>query len=274
MALAKNLQKKKYGKKIKLSKLNAKAIWLLVFVAVLLGVYGLINLSRIAPSTSQKAEIKLETGDRPLPQKVQLWVTADGGLNMRAEPQPKAKIVILIPSGTQLEAEETEGDWYKVSFMNKTGWVNKGYVTTQPPAEDPAKDYKTLIEKDQGFSLRYPKDWVYQNYGANPATSSRAYYAFGAQLGPQLDPVNLPPIILRISEKEKNVIDGQYVALGGVPEEASVSNLAATKYTYNSSSGVQMTAYIVAKGAVTYIIEETGGYFTELELIVKNLTLN
>jgi hypothetical protein len=273
MALAKNLQRKRGRGTFKLPKLSKKFIWPILFLTLLLGGYGLVNLMKVVPSSKEKSEIKLETGDRPLPQKKKLWVVAEGGLYLRAEANAKAKILILIPNRTTLEAEETQGEWYRVSYMNKTGWVNRGFVTTEAPAEDPAKDYKTLIEKGSGFSIRYPKDWVYQNYGENPASGAIAFFAFGPQLPPQLDPNNLPPIILRISSKEFGVILAQYKSLGAVEEDASVSGLAAKKFIYNASTGVQMTAYVVAKGGSVYILEETGGYSDELELMVKDLTL-
>lgn len=275
MALAKNLNKKPISrKKFAWPSLNKKGVYAVVFLAVLLGVYGVVSLARVIPTASEKKEIKFETGDQPLPQKISLWVTAEGGLYMRANPEPKSKIVILIPAGTQLSAEDSEGEWYKVSYMNKTGWVNKGYVTTTPPAEEPTKDYKSLVDKASGFSLRYPKDWVYQNYSENKATSSTAYYAFGAQLPAALDPATLPPVVVRISSKSKTAVDAEFRALKALSVTTNISNLSGTKYSYTSSSGTQMTAYVVGKGTVTYILEETGGFENELNLIIKTFVLN
>lgn len=273
MPLARNLNKHS-AKKFKLPKINKKLIWLIAFAATGLGVYGVINLTRIAPWESKKMEVKYETGDRPLPQKIKLWVMADGGLYMREKAEPKGKILILIPNNTALEADESQNGWYKVSFMNKTGWVKEGFVTTQAPAEDPTKNYQTLVAKESGFSLRYPKDWVVQNYGANPASSSVAYYAFGAQLPAALDPVSLPPIILRVSSQSKEETEKNFTAMGATAEAASVSNLPGTKFTYNSSAGTQMTAYVVGRGATAVVIEETGGYADELSLIIKTITFN
>lgn len=271
MALARNIQKKK-PKKIRIPKIKKKAA--LVFIPLFLGVlvFAALNILKIIPE-SKKMEVKYETGDRPLPQTIPLWVTADGGLYMREEALPKSKILILIPDGTKLEATETKDDWYKITYMEKTGWVNKNYVTTVAPAEEPTKTWNTYTDKNYSFSVRYPKDWVYVDYGENPATSSKSYLAFGQQLPPQLDPINLPPLILRVSAESSEKINADYAGRGGTSEAVTVSTLAATKYTYNSSSGIQMTSYVVTRGTTTFIIEETGGYADELSRLVGTLNL-
>lgn len=277
MALAKNLRPQKKFKaklKIKFPKLTKSTIIVLSILALGIGIYGVLNLSRLAPAKDDKMEIKFETGDRPLPQEIPIWITADGGLFMRKEPNSKAEILSTIPNGTKLSALETQGDWYKVSYMNKSGWVNKSYVTTQAPAESPTKGWNTFTNKAFSYSITYPTGWVAQDYGANPATSSQSYVGFGPQLAPQLNPSLLPPVIIRITSDSKEKVEKQYKsAQNSVSEAATVSGLAGTKFTYNASSGTQMTAYVVAKGAQTFILEETGGYADELGKMIGSLTL-
>lgn len=272
MTLARNIQKRRTNK-FRFPKIKKKS--LLILVPVFLGFVGFAgyNLYRVLPIKNQKMEIKYETGDRPLPQVTALWVTADGGLYLREESQPKGKILILIPNGTKLEATEVKDDWYKVTYMEKTGWVSKNYVTTQAPAEEPTKNWNTYTDKNYSYSVRYPKDWVYVDYGENPATNSKSYIAFGQQLAPQLDPINLPPVILRVSNESAEKINGDYNSRGGTAEAVTVSTLSGTRYTYNSSSGIQMTAYVVARGTVTFIIEETGGYSDDLGRLVGTINL-
>lgn len=276
MALARNLNPKKFDfkSKIKLPKWK-KSVWIgLLAGAILVGAFGVIFITRVIPKEEDKKEIVLETGDRPLPQVTNLWVTADGGLIMREGPDKGSKQLLLIPNGTQLSATELSGDWYKITYMDKTGWVNKGYVTTTPPAEDPTKDWNNFSNKNFGYTLRYPKEWVAQDYGANPASGSQSYVGFGLQLSATLDPVLLPPVIIRITDKTKEQTDEYYTKTANViAESATVSGLAASKYIYNASSGTQMTAYIVARGATTIIIEETGGYQDELTKIIASLNL-
>lgn len=270
MALARNIHRKK--SKFRLPKIKKKSLLIFVPLFIVVLIFAGFNLFKIIPD-SKKIEIKYETGDRPLPQVIPLWVTADGGLYMREEAVPKGKILILIPDGTKLEATETKEDWYKVTYMEKTGWVNKNYVTTTAPAEEPTKTWNTYTDKNYSYSVRYPKDWVYVDYGENPATASKSYLAFGQQLPPQLDPINLPPIILRISTENSQKINSDYAGRGGTTETVTVSSLAANKYTFNSSSGIQMTTYVVTRGTNTFIIEETGGYADDLSRLVGTLNL-
>jgi hypothetical protein len=115
---------------------------------------------------------------------------------------------------------------------------------------------------------------VTQDYGANPASSSLSYVAFGPQLPAALDPSVLPPVIVRVTSQTKEQAENQYkTASNSIAEPASISGLTGTKYTYNASSGTQMTAFIVAKGAQTFVIEETGGYSDELSKIIASLNL-
>lgn len=277
MALARNLKPQRGLKpkiKFKLPKFKKGTVIALVVVAAALGIYGVLNLYRLAPAKEDKKDITFETGDRPLPQTLSIWVTADGGLFMRKDPNSKAEILSTIPNGTQLSAQETQGDWYKVSYMDKTGWVNKNYVTTAAPAESPTKNWNTFSNKAFGYSVRYPAGWVAQDYGANPATSSQSYVGFGPQLAPQLNPSLLPPVIIRVTSDTKEKTEAQYkTAANSVAEAVTVSSLAGTKYTYNASSGTQMTAYVVPKGTQIYIIEETGGYSDEVGKMIASLTL-
>lgn len=274
MPIARNLGNKAKIPKIKLPKPKKWMIWGAVFLALVIGIFGVVSLVRVLQPKAQKEEIKVPTGDRPLPQTISLWVTAEGGLTMRENPDVKSSRLYLIPFRTQLVATESGGDWYKVTYMDKTGWVNKNFVTTQAPAEDPTKNWNTFVNKNFGYSLRYPKEWVAQDYGANPATNSTNYVALGPQLPATLDPSKLAPVIIRITTQTKDQIETSYKNnQGAVLEPVTVSGIAASKITYNSSSGTQMTAYVVAKGSSTVVIEETGGYADELAKIIASLNL-
>lgn len=218
---------------------------------------------------SEKAEIKYETGDRPLPQKVDVWIVADGGLFMRENADSKSQIISIIPNGTKLTAEETLGEWYKVNYQGKTGWINKSYTTNQAPAENPTNSWQTYQNKAVGYSLRYPTEWVAQDYGANPATGSESYVGIGAQLPASLDPSRLPPIVVRTSKKSLADVESEFSKQSNVITEAvSISGVAGKKFTYNASSGVQMTTCVIGKGSTVFIFEETGGFSDEFMKII------
>lgn len=273
MALARNLKVKKTKKKLKLPTIKGKFLLLVVLVVFVFGGYGVYNLTKIAPA--KKEEVRYDsTGDQPLPQKLMLWVKADGGLYQREEPNSKAKIIKLIPDGTQLEADETQGDWYKVTYQDKSGWIHKSFTTTEAPAEDPTKNWSNFKNPSFGYSLRFPKDWVSQDYGANPASGAVSYVAFGAQLSPTLDPQMLPPVIVKVTQKPQVEVETMYKGYkDSVSEATTAAGLAAVKFTYNSESGTQMTAYVLTKGANVFIFEDSGGFSEELAGIVASLNL-
>jgi hypothetical protein len=89
-----------------------------------------------------------------------------------------------------------------------------------------------------------------------------------------LDPTLLPPVFIRITGQTKEQAEATYKgAANAIAEPTTVSSMPGTKYTYNASSGTQMTAYVITKGALTVIIEESGGYSDELTKIIASLNL-
>lgn len=56
-------------------------------------------------------------------------VTASVGLNLRDTPSSAGKVILTIPDGTMLDITSAQGQWYKTTYQNKTGWVSASYVT-------------------------------------------------------------------------------------------------------------------------------------------------
>ncbi len=280
MALAKNLSKIKVSRTRtpKRKKAVKYAIIALVALAIIFGIYGIINLTRVAPKEEDKQEIVLETGDRPLPEEVKIWVIAEGGLNLRAEPDTKSEILATIPNDTELVAQELSGDWYKVTFDDKTGWIHKDYTRkfTDKEAVDSEiiEDWEKYSNSKYGYTITKPKDWVLRDYGANAAASLLSYVGFGAQLPDNIDPAILPPVVIKVTSDKKEIVETNYSKKTDVSvSEAVVSGVKSKKYVYTSSAGVQMTAYVVGGKVYTYILEESGGYAGELEGIVGSFKL-
>lgn len=55
-------------------------------------------------------------------------VACPGGLNLRLKPSWSGSIVKFLPDGTALTMLQTSGDWFKVSALKRTGWVNSWYT--------------------------------------------------------------------------------------------------------------------------------------------------
>ena len=51
-----------------------------------------------------------------------------GTLNLRERPSLDAAIIASIPNGASITLLGDAGDWYEVSYNNKTGYVSKVYV--------------------------------------------------------------------------------------------------------------------------------------------------
>ena len=52
-------------------------------------------------------------------------------LNVRQTPSTSATIVAQLLKDTEVEIKEADGNWYKVSYKNVTGWVHGDYVDTE-----------------------------------------------------------------------------------------------------------------------------------------------
>lgn len=281
MALARNLKPNRIPKLKSKSKgqRNYKKISLygLIFLVSVFGLYGVFNLTRLAPAKEDKKELVLDTGDKPLPEEIKLWIDAPGGLNMRSEPNTKSEILKIIPNGTELVALELSGEWYKISYDGKTGWVHKDYVRTFKEGEttEVATDWSSYKNTIFGYEISHPKDWVTKDYGANEAAKLLSYVGFGLQLSNAIDSASLPPVVIKVTSDSKEVVEASYKSkMDSSFEEVDISGIKGNKYIYTASSGVQMTAYIVTKGVRTYIIEESGGYSDEIAKMVKEFRLN
>lgn len=273
MALARNL-KKNTRRKIEHKKSRKYIVFGALFIAIAVGAYGIVNIIQLTPDSNDKKEINYETGDRPLPQIVKLWVVAEGGLYLREDADSESAILKLIPDGTELEALETKDDWYKVKYMDKEGWVHKDYTTTKPPEESPTKGWNSYKNDSFKYTLQYPEDWVAVDYGKNDASNSESYVGLGLQLPSTLDPAKLPPIIIRVTNNTKAEVTAIYSKKTDVvSKKTTISGVEGTKYTYTSSSGTQITTFVVTKGSNTFILEESGGYSNELSLVVGSINL-
>lgn len=165
-------KKNKKGKKISKKKI---LIALAVLFALLLGAFGgYLYFKGANKPKEEPAPAKTEEPQKEETKK-EVYVTADGGLNMRENPDKNAKVLILIPNGTKLTVLEEQGDWYKVEYNGQTGWVMKDYVSEQKP--DDMKTYSgTGFSADNPkFSVKYPADWTLNDYKISKTDGGKTY---------------------------------------------------------------------------------------------------
>ena len=53
-------------------------------------------------------------------------------MNLRVSPSTDSKVLDVIPEGTTVAVEETDGDWGRVTYREQTGWIHLGYSVYQP----------------------------------------------------------------------------------------------------------------------------------------------
>lgn len=76
------------------------------------------------------------------------WIAAEKGLRLREAPSETARIITLIPHGSEVRFRGEEdremtiggakGKWTKVSWQGREGWAFGGFLSTSPPGESAA----------------------------------------------------------------------------------------------------------------------------------------
>lgn len=246
-------------------------------IAIAIMAFGFYSLTHRKSSEAGKVDIKLDTGDRPIKKENAIYVNADGGLSLRADRNPNSQRLDLIPNGTKLVATEELDGWYQVTYNGKTGWVSKQYTTAVAPAEDPTKGWATFTSP-AGYKIKYQPGWKAQDYGANTALAASSLAAFSNLDLPATMPAGsefIAPVTVAVSTKTIDEANKGYTTIAGVQTEAtSAGGIAASKYTYtSSSSNTQMTAIVFAAGGKVFILSEGGGYADDLLKMAATFTI-
>jgi len=141
-----------------------KKTWLIVLLTVLAtlliagGAY--VAWQSYTADKELKAEEKIENPvvektetpvTTPTTTEKSVYTTAPEGLNLRKEPKADAEVLAIIPIGTKLVVLETSGDWVKVEYDSKLGWVAKLYTSETNPLAYQNTTY--------GFGLTFPSTW-------------------------------------------------------------------------------------------------------------------
>jgi len=248
-----------------------------VVVAIAVIAFAFYNLRGNKSAETGKVDIKLETGDRPIPKEDAVYVNADGGLSLRSDRNPNSQRLELIPNGTKLTATQELDGWYQVSYNDNTGWVSKQYTTTVVPAEDPTKGW-AVFSSTSGYKVKYQTGWKAQDYGANTALGASSLAAFSNQDLPTTLPVGsefIAPVTVSVSTKTIDAAQQGYATIAGVVVEATtIAGVPATKYTYTSStSNTQMTAIVFTASGKVFILAEGGGYAEDLLKMAATFTI-
>lgn len=82
----------------------------------------------------------------------QLWVTVPSGVWLREEPNSTAKEIVRIPYHASVDIYDITAQdetisgitdrWAQITWNDKTGWVFRGFLTNQDPANRRESDQK------------------------------------------------------------------------------------------------------------------------------------
>ncbi len=247
-------------------------------LAILLICFGALKLSSLKPANGQKVEVNIETGDRPLKTNTILYINAENGLSLRKDHSSDSERLTIIPNKTRVESTEELDGWYKITYNGTEGWISKEYTTLTAPPEDPTKEWSYYLDTNNGFKIKYPKGWKYQNYGSNNNTKAISLIAFSNQDLPSTLPEGsdfLAPVTLTVSSSTFEEINTALSSIdGATKEDLNVGSIAGKKYTYISViSNTQMTTIVFDINGKTVVLSEPGGYLEDLQKMVSTLTL-
>lgn len=81
------------------------------------------------------------------------WVeTQKGALNARKKTSSKSAIVIKIPNGSEVEALETKGEWTRIEYKGKKGYVRSEFLTDEPPVSEQEEEAEILVIQAGGYA--------------------------------------------------------------------------------------------------------------------------
>jgi len=72
-----------------------------------------------------------------------MYVNSSNGLNLREGPGTGYKTIANIPNGSKVDVISTQGDWVKVEYSGKEGYVSRQYITENKPGNNSSKNSKS-----------------------------------------------------------------------------------------------------------------------------------
>ena len=78
-------------------------------------------------------------------------------LNVRSEPNTSSNILGLLPNGAGIDLQEQVGNWYKISYNDKTGYISADYVSvSEKKSEQQISDLRTKIVETSKLYIGTP----------------------------------------------------------------------------------------------------------------------
>lgn len=81
------------------------------------------------------------------------WVeTEKGSLNVRSRANAKSTIVSKVPNGSKVEVLEIKGDWSRIEYKGKKGYVKSVFLRDEPPEGEQEEEGEILVIQAGGYA--------------------------------------------------------------------------------------------------------------------------
>lgn len=122
------------------------------------------------------------------------YVTATAGLNMRSGRSVYEHIVVTLGYGESVTVYEKSGDWYKISYQGREGYVFSEYVSEDEPGDKGDnfdRSVAFVFDAEKGLSLDPDDPGNYTGGAVGKGELKGTKYGISAAAYPHLDIRNL-----------------------------------------------------------------------------------
>ena len=90
----------------------------------------------------------------------------DSRLNVRTKASMSGKIIGKLYTGNKVEIKGEDGNWYKIDYKGKTGYISKKYVKTSSTTITEVEECSDVFQAQIGFSVRTGPSTSYSQMGS------------------------------------------------------------------------------------------------------------
>ena len=90
----------------------------------------------------------------------------DSRLNVRAKASMSGKVIGKLYTGNKVEIKGEDGNWYKINYKGKTGYISKKYVKTSSTTITEVEECSDVFQAQIGFSVRTGPSTSYSQMGS------------------------------------------------------------------------------------------------------------